>query len=110
MAQKRINPIKITKEYIRNLEPLIRVERAILFGSAAKGKRHIDSDLDIIVLSRDFAKMDFMKRLVLLSKARGRKFMSPAMDIFGYTPSEFKRGVKESVVLKEAQEEGKIFY
>jgi hypothetical protein len=32
------------------------------------------------------------------------------MDIFGYTPSEFKRGVKESVVLKEAQEEGKIFY
>ena len=52
--------------------------------------------------------MDFMKRLVLLSQARGRKFMSPAMDILGYTPEEFEKLSKESIVLAEAKKEGII--
>ncbi len=41
-------------------------------------------------------------------QARGRKFMSPAMDILGYTPEEFEKLSKESIVLAEAKKEGII--
>jgi len=77
-----------------------------LFGSYAYGKQHRDSDIDLIVLSPDFKKMEFMERLIWLSKMRKEKFMSPPMDIFGYTPEEFKKLSKESIVLEEAKKEG----
>lgn len=107
MDRTSIEPIKLAREYITNLKEQIRVNKAILFGSCAReGKLKEHGDIDIIVLSSDFKKMDFMKRLVLLSKARGRKFMSPAMDILGYTPKEFNKLSKESIVLAEAKREG----
>jgi predicted nucleotidyltransferase len=46
------------------------VEKVILFGSVAKGKIHQDSDIDLIILSSDFGKIDFLKRLILLSRIR----------------------------------------
>lgn len=107
MDRTSIKPIKLAKAYISALKERIKVDKAILFGSCAReGKLKEHGDIDIIVLSSDFEKMDFMERLVLLSKARGRKFMSPAMDILGYTPEEFNKLSKESVVLAEAKEEG----
>jgi hypothetical protein len=47
-----------------------------------------------------------MKRLVWLSKMRGKKFITRPMDIFGYTPKEFEKFSRESIVLKEAKEKG----
>jgi len=109
MDRTSIEPVKRAKEYIANLKSQIRVDRAILFGSCARENRIKEhGDIDIIVLSSDFKDMDFMKRLVLLSQARGRKFMSPAMDILGYTPEEFEKLSKESIVLAEAKKEGII--
>jgi len=49
---------------------MVRAEKAILFGSVAKGEIHQDSDIDLIILSSDFERIDFMKRLILLSKIR----------------------------------------
>jgi predicted nucleotidyltransferase len=49
---------------------MVRAEKAILFGSVAKGKIHQDSDIDLIILSSGFERIDFMKRLILLSKIR----------------------------------------
>jgi len=97
---------KIIKGYIKELKPFIKIERVILFGSQVKGGAHRDSDIDFIIISPDFKKMEFMERLIWLSKMRGEKFMSPAMDIFGYTPEEFKKLSKESIVLEEAKKEG----
>ena len=78
----------------------------ILFGSWARGKVHRDSDIDLIIISPYFKKMEFMERLIWLSRMRGEKFMSPPMDIFGYTPEEFEKLSKESSVLGEAKKEG----
>jgi predicted nucleotidyltransferase len=80
----------------------------ILFGSAARGEMHRDSDIDLIIISPDFKKMGFIERLILLSKLREGMKKSAPMDIFGYTPEEFERLSKESIVLKEAKREGKI--
>jgi predicted nucleotidyltransferase len=100
--------ISIVKDYLRNLEGKINVKKVILFGSAARGKMHRDSDIDLIILSPDFKKMEFMERLILLSRLRGGMKKSAPMDIFGYTPEEFKKLSKESIILKEAKKEGKV--
>ena len=99
---------KIIKEYIKELTPFIKIKKVILFGSQAKGGAHHDSDIDFIIISPDFKKMKFMERLIWLSKMRREKFMSPPMDIFGYTSEEFKKLSKESIVLGEAKKEGVI--
>ena len=98
----------IIKEYIKTIKPFIKLEKVILFGSYAKKKAHRDSDIDLIIISPDFKKMKFMERLLWLSRMRGERFMSPGMDILGYTGEEFKKLSKESIVLKEAAEEGRI--
>ena|SRR3990167_5431130 len=108
MAKKSINPIQIARDYAQTLKKRIKVEKIILFGSAARGQMTRDSDLDIIIISPDFEKMKYIDRLVFLSKARGGKFTFIPMDILGYTDEEFERLSKESVVLDEAKREGKL--
>ncbi|KKP92593.1 MAG: polymerase beta domain protein region protein [Parcubacteria group bacterium GW2011_GWA1_36_12] len=107
MATKPLNPIQITRDYVKNLKDKIRVEKTILFGSSARDEMNQDSDLDIIIISPDFKKMKYIDRLILLSKARGNQFTFIPMDILGYTNEEFEKMAKESVVLGEAQKEGK---
>jgi len=110
MAQVATKPIEIAYQYIERLQSKINIEKVILFGSAGKGKIGYDSDLDIIVISMDFHNMSFMKRLEFLSLARGRDFLSVPMDILGYTPEEFEALSKESIVLNEAKQKGKVIW
>jgi predicted nucleotidyltransferase len=98
----------IIKDYIEKVKKVIRVEKVILFGSVAKGKIHQDSDIDLIILSSDFEKIDFLKRLILLSRIRRELKKSMPMDVLAYTPKEFKNLTKKSIILKEAKLHGKI--
>ncbi len=98
---------KVLADYIPSLQKKISVEGVFLFGSAARGQMKKESDIDLIVLSKDFAKMNFLKRLVLLSKAREKSATKEAMDIVGYTPKEFAQFDKsDSVMLRKIKEEG----
>ncbi|MCF8348685.1 MAG: nucleotidyltransferase domain-containing protein [Bacteroidales bacterium] len=42
--------VKIAKRYIDSISDRFQVERAILFGSFAKGTNHPDSDIDIAIV------------------------------------------------------------
>lgn len=106
MAQN-INPIKIVRRYAQGLTQQIQVGKVILFGSASRGEMTFDSDIDVIVLSPDFKKLDFIRRLQLLSRARRGESRKIPMDILGYTNEEFEKMSQESVVLAEARKEGK---
>lgn len=90
MVSARIK--KVIRLYKKDLEKKIRIKKMILFGSYAKGKAAKDSDIDLVILSEDFAKMNTDRRLDLLQRERKNpqtwKF---AMDIFGYTPKEFSQ-------------------
>lgn len=88
MDIKKIRPV--IKVYLEELKKKIKPEKVILFGSFARETAGKDSDIDLIILSNDFKRISFEKRLDLLINAREhhltRKF---GMDIFGYTPEEF---------------------
>lgn len=94
-------------EYINTLSETISVQSVFLFGSTARGTRKKDSDIDLMILSPNFSRMNFMKRLQLLSRARTGKATEVAMDIFGYTPEEFAQmDTVDSPVLKQIKKEG----
>ena len=88
MDIKKFRPV--IKVYLKELKKKIKPEKVILFGSYAKGTADRDSDIDLVIVSNDFKRMAFERRLDLLIDAREhpltRKF---GMDIFGYTPEEF---------------------
>ena len=99
---------KIARAYVKKARTRINVKYALLFGSAARGTMNKDSDIDLIVLSDDFKNMDLGKRLVALSRLRGREFIKQPMDILGYTPSEFNSLARRSAMFAEAKRQGHI--
>ena len=66
--------LKITTDYINKLKEQIPVEKAILFGSYAKGTYTNESDVDIAVFSPVFENMSRVDGLTfLLMQALGFK-------------------------------------
>ncbi len=76
------------------------VEKIFLFGSHARGIADENSDIDLLVISRDFGGMDLYERLSLLGRAR--KGIPVPMDIIGYTEEEIFSKDEESFVKHEA--------
>ncbi|MCK4859896.1 MAG: nucleotidyltransferase domain-containing protein [Candidatus Omnitrophica bacterium] len=109
---KKVNPKIVVKEYLKNIPRNIKVKGVFLFGGYATGKVSNDSDIDIIVISPNFKNISFIKRLEMLSHTQGAAKItrSVPMDIFGYTPEEFKNIDKESIVMRRAKKEGKMIY
>jgi predicted nucleotidyltransferase len=66
MAKKQIE--LIVKNYINSLKSMnLRIEKAILFGSCARGNNHRDSDIDIAIISPDLGK-DYIEEAVMLKE------------------------------------------
>lgn len=86
---------EIIKQYTSKLTELgIRVEGVILFGSYAKGHPREDSDIDLLVVSRDFETMNIRERLEILGVASAR-IMQP-IQAKGYTLQEMESKEKDS--------------
>ena len=93
--------IEAYKEALRTLG--INVERVILYGSYSKGNQREDSDIDLIIISEDFQKMNLRERLEILGIAAVR-IMEP-IEAKGYTPEEIQMA-QEASCLKEVLEIG----
>lgn len=88
MAAKRSTPRPEIAAFCRELRRLrIEPERLLLFGSWARGEQREDSDIDLVVVSRDFARIGLRRRLELLGIAAGHAWVS--VQALGYTPEEF---------------------
>lgn len=108
MDRKQIE--KIIKTYLGELARIIKVERAILFGSANCGKLGKDHDIDLLILSPSFNKMSDDQRFDLLYTARKNKVtQSVPMDIFGLTLEEYEKASHLSMV-GEIKETGKEIF
>ena len=87
----------------------VSVSRIILFGSQADGKVSAESDVDILLISKDFKNKSIFKRLVMIKDAEIatiKKFMIP-LDIVMMTPEEFESGT--SLVSQYARK-GKVLF
>ncbi len=110
MDRTNVNLQPIIEEYVGDLSRTISVDSVFLFGSYARGDARRDSDVDLIVLSKDFSDMNFIERMIFLSRARGKGMLEFPADIIGYTPEEFTDIEKDSVIMQQAKKEGKFVW
>ena len=95
---------EIIEEYKQTLKTLgINVKRVILYGSCARANQREDSDINLIIISEDFRKMNLRKRLEVLGIAAAR-IMEP-IEAKGYIPEELE-AAEEASFLKEVLEIG----
>lgn len=103
MAKKHVEVI--VKEFIQAVKKRnIRVEKAILFGSYAKGNAVETSDIDVAVISPDFGQ-DYLEEAVLL------KEISEDIDLDisprPYSLEEYKKGKRGQFLYDEIISKGK---
>ena len=80
---------QIIKKYRAQLKKMgIRPTRILLYGSQAAGTAREGSDIDLIIISGDWTKYSYRKRLELLGVASAR-ILEP-VQAQGFTPNEIK--------------------
>lgn len=86
---------EIIERFRKEIERMgVKPLQIILYGSYAGGTAREDSDIDVIVISEDFRKMNLRERLELLGIAAGRVF--EPIEALGYTPQEIEDHKKET--------------
>jgi len=99
--EKEIN--NITSQIIEKYKP----EKIILFGSAARGERNLDSDADFLIIKKEtpLYGADRIRELSLLIDR------NIPIDLLIYRPEEFEKRLQMGdPFLKSVLREGKILY
>ncbi len=89
---------------VEQLRAMEAVQKVILFGSWARSRRDLGSDLDLIVVM-DSA-LDFVSRSVAVAK---RLQTGAPLDLLVYTPDEVNR-MAQRPFLRQALQEGVVLY
>jgi predicted nucleotidyltransferase len=87
----------------------VEVSKIILFGSQNKGKPKEGSDIDLLIISKDFHNKDIFERAQLTKDAEImtiRKFLIP-FDIITLTPQEFEN---ETSLISGYARKGEVLY
>ena len=108
MAQK-FDFKKIAEQIVKLLdEKGIAVESLLLYGSQASGRATDDSDIDLVILSKDLAKFEPFERLEFLSRIAW-KFDLP-IEMIGYTPEEVRGKEGKSIFWDEIRKTSRAIY
>lgn len=91
-------------DVIQQLRDIPAVQKVLLFGSYATGRRDLFTDLDLLIVMH--SSLDFVTRCAELA---GRLHAGVAMDIFVYTPQEIER-MKERPFIRQILKSGKVLY
>ena len=97
--------LNIIDRFKNILEQKVRISKIILFGSYARGNYNDSSDIDLIVISNDFAAMNYWERIDFLSGAIYEIF--EPIEALSFTPSEWE---KNTSFLNDYANDGETVY
>jgi uncharacterized protein len=104
VATPRPEITAIIAQYCAQLEAMgIRVERAILFGSHARGEAKDGSDIDVLIVSSDFETLNTRERMEQLGTAAARLWQP--IEAIACTPAELVY-VEPATLLEEILQTG----
>ncbi len=104
MAEATPELKQIVQRFCAQLEQMgIRPEKVMLYGSQAVGKAREGSDIDLIVISRDWEGYSPRERLEMLGVAAAR-ILEP-IQAQGFTPDEINRNKISSFWVHVLQEQ-----
>lgn len=92
------------KDFLKRARKKFNIQKAIFFGSRARGDYLKDSDYDIILVSPDFENIFFTKRIA--QRYIFWKHYPLEIEPICYTPEEFKIKSKEHGIVRQAIKEG----
>ena len=81
----QVEMVKRAIAFINDVSREIKVEEVYVVGSRARGDYLDISDIDLVIISRDFEGLNYRQRIDKLSK-----FSRAGVEFFTYTPSEWK--------------------
>lgn len=96
--KSQIEMVKRAIEFVNDISREIRVEEVYVVGSRARGDYLDISDIDLVIISRDFEGLNYMQRIDRLSK-----FSRAKVEFFPLTPSEWEN--PSSLYLVEMKKE-----
>ena len=98
--------LKVLARFRNSIEAQnVKVDKLILYGSYAIGENREGSDIDVVVISKNFAGKDYWERTDILSKAIYEVF--EPIEAVALTPEEWDKG--EATVVEYARS-GEIVY
>ncbi len=106
MDAGKVLVIEKVKRYLNELNRYgVKIEKAYLYGSYARGNYHKDSDIDIVIISRDFQGMRFSdwKRIAPLTEN-----IDVRIEPMPYRPEDFTDSDPLAVEVMATGEEIKI--
>jgi predicted nucleotidyltransferase len=111
MAEKISVKANIRKILLQRLaQRRIHINKIIIFGSYAKRRQREESDIDLIIVSRDFRDKDIFER-ASLTTGIGRELVrrtGKPFDIMFYSDREWEEG--NSIIITAARQEGEVVY
>ncbi len=88
MVKKKV--VGIIKNYMMYLiKEGIKVEKAVIFGSYAKGNYHVDSDIDVLIISKHFGKNRVKEGQELFKRTR---FIDARIEPIPVSKKEYEEG------------------
>lgn len=103
MGKTNTELISRLREFKSNVTKKYGIKKIILFGSQATGKATKDSDVDLIIVTKN-GKMKVWPKLYY--EWHMNLDMSYPVDFLCYTPKEFERLKKKVSIVSEALREG----
>lgn len=95
------------KDHLPTIQSLYTPEQVWLFGSFAHGKPNRWSDLDVVVVSKKFARgKKLSRRSRFLKKTNLRSGFQIVVDPLLYTPTEFERWKNAPTIISEVVKTG----
>jgi len=89
--------------FLKRLKRELGAVEVYIFGSRAYGTPLLESDLDMIVVSEEFGKRDFIENMELLSRMWDGSF---SIEMFPYTPEQIEKYAEKKTVISEALKKG----
>lgn len=91
------------KKFIKKLKKEFTIKKVIFFGSRT-GEEYLNkSDIDLIIVSKDFEKINFIKRTSIMYNYWDSDY---DVDFLCYTPKEFDKLSKMITIVREAVKKG----
>ncbi len=91
------------KKLLKELSKYIVIDEAYLYGSIVKGAWLKSSDVDVVIVSRDFENMKYIDRLELIYRIEWRIRTKYFIEVIPLTPRELEEKTKYSAILRDAK-------
>lgn len=94
---------RFIKEALPKIKEVLKPRLVLIFGSRVKGESSEESDLDVLIVSDFFIGKPFLGRMPFML----RMIRFPwHIDFLCYTPDEFEKIRRNSIIVQEALKEG----